>query len=190
MNLDLIDIVASLEENEPLHLARLLVLLRAFMKDDQSAVEGITKLAKLDFLLRYPSYFEAALVARGVKRERIELTDHERNTIEASMVRFKFGPWDHRYRRFLNSLAARGLVTIQVLGRKVSVDLTNEGLNAAESLSQRPEFLQLASRADLLSRHLDLSATNLMNFIYETFPELHNMQFNDEIDAQGLLNEG
>lgn len=70
MSLSLIDIVSSLEENEALHLARLLVLLKAFMKDDQSAIEGITKLAKLDFLLRYPSYFEAALEARGVKREK------------------------------------------------------------------------------------------------------------------------
>ena len=60
MTISLIDIVSSLEENESLHLARLLVLLKAFMKEDQSAIEGITKL-ELDFLLRYPSYFEAAL---------------------------------------------------------------------------------------------------------------------------------
>lgn len=26
-----------------------------------------------------------------------------------------------------------------------------------------------------------------MNFIYETFPELHNMEFNDEIDAEEFL---
>ena len=188
MTISLIDIVSSLEENESLHLARLLVLLKAFMKEDQSAIEGITKLAKLDFLLRYPSYFEAALEARGVKREKINLPDYERNTIEASMVRFKFGPWDHRYRRFLNSLAAMGLVTISISGRKVSIDLTNEGFNMADKLSVKGEFEQLTMRAGMLSRHLDLGATNLMNFIYETFPELHNMEFNDEIDAEGLLN--
>jgi hypothetical protein len=89
MRLDLIDIVSSLEENEPLHLARLLLLLRAFIKDEQSAIEGITKLAKLDFLLRYPTYFEAALVARGVKPRKVALPEFERNTIEASMVRYK-----------------------------------------------------------------------------------------------------
>ncbi len=162
MKTSLTDIVATLEENEPLHLARILVLLRAFVKEDQSAVEGITKLAKLDFLLRYPAYFEAALMARGVRRERIALPDDERNTIEASMVRFKFGPWDHRYRRFLNSLAARGLVTIQIAGRKISIDLTDEGSEAAEKLSLRFEFGQIAMRADLLSRHLDELSLNLV----------------------------
>lgn len=190
MTLSLIDIVSSLEENEPLHLARILLLLKAFMKDDRSAVEGITKLAKLDFLVRYPSYFEAALEARGVKREKINLPEYERNTIEASMVRFKFGPWDHRYRRFLNTLAAMGLVTISVEGRKISIDLTNEGFETASKLTGKEEFEQLITRAGMLSRHLDLSATNLMNFIYETFPELHSMEFDDEIDAEGLLNDG
>lgn len=187
MSMNLIDIVSSLEENEPLHFARILVLLRAFMKEDRSAIEGITKLAKLDFLLRYPTYFETALLARGVARRNLVGLEHERNTIEASMVRFKFGPWDHRYRRFLNIMAAKGLVRISIVGRKISIDLTDKGLELAGSLSVRPEFSQLAKRSDLLSRHLDLGATYLMNFIYETFPELHNMSFNDEIDAQGLL---
>jgi hypothetical protein len=189
MRLDLIDIVSSLEENEPLHLARLLLLLRAFIKDEQSAIEGITKLAKLDFLLRYPTYFEAALVARGVKPRKVALPEFERNTIEASMVRYKFGPWDHRYRRFLNTLAAMGLVTISITGKTISIDLTDKGSVLAGSLSQLSEFQQLTTRSDLLSRHLDMGATKLMNFIYQTFPELHKMELNDEIDARGLLNE-
>jgi hypothetical protein len=34
----------------------------------------------------------------------------------------------------------------------------------------------MAHRARLLKRHCDLSATNLMKFIYETFPELVSMR--------------
>ncbi len=189
MTSSLIDIVASLDENEDLHLARLVVLLEAFMKEDKPAVEGITKLAKLDFLVRYPSYFEIALTQRGVRPERISISEVERNSIEASMVRYKFGPWDHRYRRFLNTLASKGLVTLSVTGRKVSIDLTDKGLSVARQLVAKSEFEQLAFRSSMLRRHLDLSATNLMNFIYDTFPELNDMQFNDEIDAKGLINE-
>ena len=105
------------------------------------------------------------------------------------MVRYKFGPWDHRYRRFLNNLAARGFVTFKVEGRKISIDLTDSGVAFAETLSKQVEFEQLAFRSAMLSRHLDLSATKLMNFIYDTFPELNSMQLNDEIDATGLIGE-
>ncbi|MBE9639156.1 hypothetical protein [Salipiger mangrovisoli] len=187
MSLDLVDVVVYLEDNEPLHLARLLVLLRAFVKEDSSAIEGITKLAKLDFLLRYPAYFEMALIARGVRKERIGILEAERNTIESSMVRYRFGPWDHRYRKFLNILASKGLVTLRTSGRKISIDLTDVGLEVAGQIASDPDFKAMAVRADLLSRELNLTATNLMNFIYETFPELHNMEFNDEINAQGLI---
>lgn len=189
MSLNLIDLVASLDENEEIHLARLLVLMRSFSKPDKPAIEGITKLAKLDFLLRYPSYFEAALVARGVRKEAIALAEFERNTIEASMVRYRFGPWDHRYRRFLNTLASKGLATITIEGKKISIDLTDDGQQIAEQLIEREEFFKLASRADQLSKNLDIGAKKLMEFIYRIFPELSDMQFNEKIDARGLVNE-
>lgn len=60
MNLFLI--LADLEENDNLHLARLLVLLKAFSgRDGTKTIDGLTKLAKLDFFLRYPTYLERAL---------------------------------------------------------------------------------------------------------------------------------
>src|SRR5688572_23862400 len=101
MTLDLIEIVTSLDKDEDVHLARILVLLRAFARSEGPALEGITKLAKLDFLLRYPSCLEKALTARGVSPRNIPIDDFERLTIEARMVRYRYGPWDHRYRRFL-----------------------------------------------------------------------------------------
>lgn len=187
MSLDLIEMVASLDDNEDLHLARILVLLKAFMKDDKAAVEGITKLAKLDFLLRYPSYFEVALIERGVDQKKLHVSEFERNTIEASMVRYRFGPWDHRYRRFLNTLAAKGMITLTITGRKISIDLTDSGVSLARKISDQKEFEALSFRSAMLSKHLDITATNLMNFIYEKFPELNDMQFNDAIDAKGLI---
>lgn len=51
--MDLIRALAELEQNPELHLARLLVLLGEFGgADGTGRVEGLTKLAKLDFLLR------------------------------------------------------------------------------------------------------------------------------------------
>ena len=67
MSLDLVEIVTALDKDEDVHLARIIVLLKAFARPDAPAIEGITKLAKLDFLLRYPSCLE---IARGVYQPR------------------------------------------------------------------------------------------------------------------------
>lgn len=184
---DLLNIITELDQNEEIHLTRLLVLLKAFKRDEDTAIEGITKLAKLDFLLRYPSYFEIAMKKRGVSEKRLEIEDYEKDSIEAKMVRYRYGPWDHRYRRFLNILAAKGLVTLVIKGRTISIDLTNKGAEVALEIAQLPSFDILLDRADLLKKHLDLGATNLMRFIYDTFPELHEMSLNTEISAEQFL---
>lgn len=188
MSLDFLELVSSLDKNEDIHLARILVLLHSFSRDDGAAIQGITKLAKLDFLLRYPSCFETAMLARNVNPKNLRISDFEyAATIESSMVRYRYGPWDHRYRRFLNILAARSLVTLIVEGRTILIDLTHRGVELAERLSQSDEFSDVHYRANMLRKHLDLGATRLMEFIYETFPELNNMQLNEEIGPGTLI---
>src|SRR5688572_12691214 len=79
--------------------ARLLLLIDAFSHPGRS-LEGRTKLAKLDFFLRYPAYFSRALLARGGTRPTRAVLDAARqaadegDTIENRMVRYRYGPWD------------------------------------------------------------------------------------------------
>src|ERR1044072_440868 len=122
------EIVNWLECDDSLHLGRLLVLLGAFggRRGDQP-IEGLTKLAKLDFLLRYPVYLERALIARNAPEAAAEVEDYERNSVEAHIVRCRYGPWDHRYRRFLNILVGRGLASVRTEGRTVMIQLTDRG---------------------------------------------------------------
>jgi hypothetical protein len=110
--------------------------------------------------------------------------DFERLTIEARMIRYRFGPWDHRYRRFLNVLAAKGFVTIRTDGRTIQIDLTNRGDGLAAELAKSPAFSRIYVRAELLKKHLDLGAKALMDFIYEQFPELTSLEFNEGIHLQ------
>ena len=72
----LADIVTSLDRDEQIHLGRIILLLAAFDRGEleQPAIQGITKLAKLDFLLRYPTYFEKAMRARKVSERKIGIT--------------------------------------------------------------------------------------------------------------------
>lgn len=177
--IDLIRAISDLDQNSDLHAARLLVLLAAFAEgDDGDSIEGLTKLAKLDFLLRYPIMLERALAAKKKSTSDVKLEDHERYSVESQMVRYRFGPWDHRYREFLNVLVGKGLATIRVEGRTIVISITQSGSACAERISADGVFEPYARRARALKRHLDMTATNLMRFIYETFPEILSYRAN------------
>jgi hypothetical protein len=180
--MNLVEAVASLEQPSDLHVARLLLLLDAFAADSQHPeVEGLTKLAKLDFLLRYPVMLERALEAKNQSTRSVALDDHERQSVESAMVRYRFGPWDHRYREFLNVLVAKGLAVVAIEGRTVNISATPAGREVASRLAEQPLFQPYVQRARLLKRHFDLTATNLMRFIYDTFPEVVSLRSNAQI---------
>ena len=180
--MDLVETIADLDSAAELHTARLLVLISAFSGANHAgSVEGLTKLAKLDFLLRYPVMLKRALEAKGRSTREVQLEDYERMSVESEMVRYRFGPWDHRYREFLNILVGKGLLAVSLEGRKVVVTLTERGKGVATDLSSRPEFEDYSRRSALLKRHFDIQATSLMRFIYETFPEVLSLRSNEGI---------
>lgn len=180
--MNIVEAVARLDQPTELHLARLLLLLDAFAEDSRNpSVDGLTKLAKLDFLLRYPVMLERALVAKRQPSRSVELGEHERQSVESAMVRYRFGPWDHRYREFLNILVAKDLATVAVEGRKVTIAATPAGRGVARQLALDPLFGPYVQRAKLLKRHFDMTATNLMRFIYDTFPEIVSLRSNVRI---------
>lgn len=173
----------AVETSDLFHMSRLLVLIDVFTGDKfAGSVQGITKLAKLDFLLRYPSNLERALEAKGVNRGLAVVKEYERNNVESAMVRFRYGPWDFRYRRFLNLLVARGLVHLYVSGRTVHISSTESGHTIAQKLVRSDDFADLTARCRLLKTHLDIGGTTLMRFIYEHFPELANLRYGAQIN--------
>lgn len=180
--MDLIEALATLESSDELHEGRLLLLLLAYAGDDGTGqIEGLTKLAKLDFLLRYPTYLQRALERKGRSIQAVDLQPHEETSVESKMVRYRFGPWDHRYRRFLNLLAGKGLARLAVDGRTVKIGLTQAGVDCARDLSESTVYQDVARRAKALKTHFDLTGTNLMKFIYSTFPEILTLRSNEPI---------
>lgn len=174
--------LAKLEDNDALHMGRLLVLLGTFAgRDGNGTIEGLTKLAKLDFLLRYPVFLERALEARQATPDGVSVEEHERKSVESRMVRFRYGPWDFRYRRLMNLMVAKGLAQINIEGRTIHIGLTPKGVELAKHLSKEEAFQDLVSRARLLKRHFDLTGTNLMKFVYKTFPEIATLRFGEKI---------
>jgi hypothetical protein len=179
---DLFSILSDLEKDEHIHLGRLLLLLNVFAGDNHlGEIEGLTKLAKLDFLLRYPVYLERAMIQAGKQMKKSPPMDYERISVEAKMVRFKYGPWDFRYRRFINTLIGMNLVYIRQGGRSYYLGITEKGVEKANELESKIVFSDLLERAKTIKTHFNFSGTNLMKFVYKTFPEIGTLQYGKEI---------
>ena len=183
--MDFFESLAALESNPELHCARLLILLDAFATDEGTGeIEGVTKLAKLDFLLRYPVMLERALQAKKHSTKEVHLRDHERNSVESKMVRYRFGPWDHRYPHLLSLLQAKGLVQMRMSGITKMVGITARGKALSRQLSGKDEFGDVTRRARLLKRYFDMPATRLMRFVYSTFPDIASLEMNVAISHE------
>lgn len=133
-------------------------------------------------MLRYPVFLERALRACSTDSAEANVAEHERKSVESSMVRYRYGPWDFRYRRFINLLAAKGLVTVEVRGRTIHIGLTDTGLDVAKQLAEDNAYSDLANRSRLLKKHFDWAPTRLMKFIYATFPEIVTLRLGEEIE--------
>ncbi|MEO1050075.1 MAG: hypothetical protein AAFX87_05600, partial [Bacteroidota bacterium] len=154
-----------------------------FSKDGREEIKGITKLAKLDFLLRYPLYLERALKAIGKElKTNGELKDYERQSVESKMVRFKYGPWDFRYRKFLNLLIGKGLINIRTDRNAIMIAITEKGLKVYRDLKESNAQADFFERARVLRINFNMGGTRLKNFIYQTFPEIGSLNFGQEID--------
>jgi len=185
MSLRVVRAIGAAERSDDFHVGRLLLLLHAAGgRGGTRPVAGIMKLAKMDFLLRYPNGLARVLRTTGGDEAAANIKPHERDTIETKMVRFRYGPWDGRYRRWIGLLVARGLGTTYVSGKTVHVGLTERGREVADQLAQLQEFADLRQRSTLIAKAVGpMSATRLKDFIYEQFPELLDMRWGEEIEV-------
>ena len=149
--------------------ARLLLLIEAFSRGNK-ALEGRTKLAKLDFLLRYPEYLARAL---RIRRPHLAQPPHAPQAdLESRMVRYRYGPWDPAYFALLGRLIGKGLVRPAPFSRGIGYRATENGRAIASALREEEAWHDVAQRVDILRQHFDLAGTTLKNFIYENFPDV------------------
>lgn len=177
---------AQAELSDDLHMMRVLMLVAISAKwNGKRKIKGITKLAKMDFLLRYPNCLNIAIEKEGkyLSQFDVEIKDHEKDTIESKMIRFRYGPWDGRYRRWISLLKAKGFLDVYTEGRTVIVESTELGQKFVEDLYESESYKDQYLRAAAIVKTFGgFSATKLMEFIYETFPELNDMRWGDEIE--------
>ncbi|MBC7949012.1 MAG: hypothetical protein H7Y42_14095 [Chitinophagaceae bacterium] len=130
------------------HAARLLLLLSVCGVSGH--IDGLTKMAKLDFFARYPGFFEAARDATESRDTNgaTDLPDQNQleNYVESAMVRHHYGPWDKRYYHVLAYLESRHLVTITKKSKTYRIALTDLGHERSKLLKMRPSFVPLVDR--------------------------------------------
>ena len=163
------------EETIEFHASRLLFLLRfcGSELEEGSAIKGRTKLAKLDFFLRYPIYLNKALQKLGREDIALHLEEHETQSIEATMIRYKYGPWDKKYYDVFAYLIAKGLMVIVYKGGIDHFVLTPGGEVVVEMLLQQDVYRELVNRCRVIKKALGKrSGKSLKEFIYRNFPEI------------------
>jgi hypothetical protein len=167
------------------HVGRLLLLVDAFSDQPGSALDGLTKLAKLDFLVRYPVFLEA-LAGEGqgtLSSSGVPPTDAERVAVDSPMVRYKYGPWDDRYYTLIGALVGRGLVEY-VEGRgRASLRTTSLGRSVAADLREAGVWARVVERVGFVRAEFDLPGSQLKSLIYDAFPTMVEQDLRTTIAA-------
>jgi len=159
--------------------ARVLLLIDAFSARGKS-LEGRTKLAKLDFLLRYPPFLRRALSIRPGKKE-WPLGDLDENNIENRMIRYRYGPWDPSYFALLGRLFGKGLIELVPIRGGLGFRTTDRGSELAARMAATEPWAECQILINLLKRHLDLSGSTLKSFVYEHFPEVTAANWGEQL---------
>lgn len=146
------------------HAARLLLLIG--MCGINSRIDGLTKLAKLDFFVRYPHFFDKACSVSG------EDIKSASNLVESSMIRHHYGPWDHRYYQILAFLRSRGLIQITKDQQTYRFNLTPLGKQKVKSLEKEQCYKQMCEQMRRVKKAFGNKAGSaLKNSIYKIFQE-------------------
>ncbi len=115
------------------HAARLLLLFHTC--GVRGGINSLTKMAKLDFFVRYPDFFDAARRATLGVDEATSVSDA---AVESAMVRHHYGPWDKRYYHVLAYLEGKCLIHVSKDGSAYQLALTEEGRSRARALAALP----------------------------------------------------
>lgn len=163
-----IDAITRAEENPRFHMSRLIILISAF----DGHISGLSKLANLDFLLRYPAHAKAVLEHRHRSVSGMQILDHEMANIENGAVMYKYGPWDFRYKALLVSMAALNTIKLSMADRAVSISLLEQGSCIANHLRNSPHWATVCARSEILHRHCNITGNALSHAILKACPSL------------------
>lgn len=149
------------------HAARLLLLMH--ICGTSGRIDGLTKMAKLDFFTRYPDFFDAA---RAAIDNASPALDTATDAVESTMVRHHYGPWDKRYYQVLGVLEAKQLIIVTKHKQSYQLALSPLGKERAKTLAAKSSFQDLVARQREVKKVFgSKSGTFLKDLIYRLFDQ-------------------
>lgn len=146
------------------HAARILLLLH--LCGVKNRVVGLTKLAKLDFFVRYPEFFQRAAKHFGEGAAPVS------GDVESAMVRHHYGPWDARYYQILAFLEGRELLAVERDEQTFVFSLTDDGVAIATRLAGEASYQDLCTHMKAVKKLFGgKSGDVLKKLVYELFDE-------------------
>lgn len=148
------------------HAARLLLLMK--ICGDKGSLKGLTKLAKLDFFVRYPQFFKKAAKVLGVNIEPANTSEET----ESKMVRYHYGPWDQRYYHVLAYLEAKSLISVIKEGSTINLSLTELGNESTSKIEENVSFASIVAQMRQVKNILgSKKGSELKNLVYKIFDQ-------------------
>lgn len=155
------------DEIREFHAIRIIMLCKIL--GTRNRIDGLTKFAKLDFLVRYPRYAE---ILRSRLNPDAKSSPTYASSITSPMVKYHYGPWDPRYYGLFAYLTSRRLLNVYATKRTVTVQLTDEGKALANSVVEDPNFRETVTHMRQIRTDFHgYSGTKLTNLIYRHFQE-------------------
>lgn len=149
------------------HAARLLLLILLCGRNQQ--ISGLTKLAKLDFFVRYPAFFNRVLSKND---SRLEVDIEGLGSNESAMIRHHYGPWDPRYYQVLAYLEGRDLIVVNKEEKAFIFSLTSQGSSIAKRFAEDGAFEQITTHMKRVGGEFGKKTGHwLKNLIYRVFAE-------------------
>ena len=147
------------------HAARITLLVH--LCGVKNRIEGLTKLAKLDFFVRYPNFFQ-----RAADHLKHKAGATENGDVESAMVRHHYGPWDARYYQILAYLESRAVLTVERRDKTFVFTLTDAGVAVARRLAGEDSFKDLCGQMKAVKKLFpDKSGDWLKKLVYRLFEE-------------------
>lgn len=146
-------------------------------------LDGLTKLAKLDFIARYPD-LEPEVARALFGSDADEQSSHTATALTAApMIRYRYGPWDDRYYPVLGALVGRGLVRF-VKGKRgaVGMALTPLGKRLVKLLDSDITWSPVMARyREVAGRFGTQNGSSLKDAIYRALPYLASTPLGTEL---------
>lgn len=144
------------------HAARLLILLEFCGANGH--IDGLTKLAKLDFFVRYPDFFNriSSFIGQTTKSS----TEH----VESKMIRYRYGPWDKRYYDILSYLRSKDMILVSKhKNGAFRFQLTETGKKIVLEISSLYEFRLLIEQMKTVKKILGNKSGSALKKSYMRF---------------------